>query len=243
MSEFENTGSFMAQESAADAAQLAPETGAETGEAFSDFTGDAEPETETQVQAEAPAKEPGWIKGRIDKAVQKAIRETEQRMQAQFDARFAPLRERMMDEQAQDLVKAGEFKSIERAKEYVRLKGGVTLEEPANAQEAQPAQRDPAVDARLQMLAKQADKLKARGQDVMAVFQSDEGIRNAILSGDMDFYDVAEQMQPRRRMPSAVRSANNAGGQGSLDILGMSDAQFQKLQRDLAAGKKYDLRR
>jgi hypothetical protein len=57
----------------------------------------------------------------------------------------------------------------------------------------------------------------------------------------MDFYDVAEQIAPRR-VPRAVRSANNASA-GGLDISNMSESDFQKLQRDLAAGKKYDLRR
>ena len=244
MSEMENnSGVFMAQENAADAAQLAPETGTENdGEAFSDFTG-AEPESQEPQAQEAPAKEPGWIKGRVDKAVQRAVRETEERMRSEFEARFAPFRERMLDEQAEQLVKDGEFKSIERAKEYVRLKGGVTPEETANAQQAQPAQ--PASEApnpHLQLLAKQADKLMARGIDVMDVFRNDERIRNAVLSGQMDFYDVAENVKPQRRMPSAVRNANNASA-GSLDIRNMSDAQFQKLQRDLAAGKKFDLRR
>lgn len=243
MSEFENTGLPMAQESETEAASLAPENETETGEAFSEFAGTEPTAEENNQQAEAPAKEPGWIKGRVDKAVQRAVRETEERMRAEFEQRLAPFRERMLDEQAENLVKAGEFKSIERAKEYVRLKGGVTLEEPAQAQEAQPAQQvqDPRADERMRILAEQANKLAKRGVDVMGAFRSDERIHDAILSGEMDFYDVAEQIAPRR-VPRAVRSANNASA-GGLDISRMSESDFQKLQRDLAAGKRYDLRR
>lgn len=244
MSEFDNpSGVIMAQESVTDAASLAPETGAETdGQAFSEFTEAETPQSQEPQGVEAPAKEPGWIKGRVDKAVQKAVRETEQRIRAEYDAKFQPLYARMMDEQAEQLVKDGEFKSIERAREYVRLKGGVTAEEPANAQEPQPAQQAEAPNPHLNMLANQADKLMKQGIDVMAVFRSNEEIRNAVLSGQADFYDVAEQMGRNRRMPGAVRNANNASA-GGMDIRNMSDAQFQKLQRDLAAGKKFDLRR
>lgn len=245
MSEFE-TGFNTAQESETEAASLAPETQNDADSAaFSEFTGETPEQAEEQTQqAEAPAKEPGWIKGRVDKAVQRAVRETEERMRAEFEQRLAPFRERMLDEQAESLVNAGEFKSIERAKEYVRLKGGVTLEEPAVTQEAQPAQQaqDPETQARLKFLANQADKLVRRGTDVMSVFRSDENIQRAVLSGEMDFYDVAEQMNSQRRVPRAVRSANNASA-GAMDIAGMSDADFQRLQRNLAAGKKYDLRR
>lgn len=244
MSEFDNTsGVMMEQENAADAAQLAPETEPENdGEAFSAFA-DTEPETQEEPQAqEAPAKEPGWIKGRVDKAVQKAVRETESRMRAEYEKKLAPLYARMMDEQAQQLVKDGEFKSIERAREYVRLKGGVQPEETANTQQAEPAQQAEQTNPHLVMLAKQADRFAAQGIDVMSVFRSDERIRNAVLSGQMDFYDVAEQIGKPKRVPSAVRSANNASA-GGMDIRNMTDAQFQRLQRDLAAGKKFDLRR
>ena len=204
----------------------------------------------------APAKEPGWIKQRVDKAVQKAIRETEERMSQQFESTLAPIRESMMERQAEQLVASGEFKTKEIALEYVRLKGGnVSVAAPEQQTQAAPRDaqgrfaprqqqsedsRNAMADARADLLAKQADKIKARtGVDVMALFQQDQNVKQRILSGEWDFYDVAEAVGKQRgSVPMPIRSANGAAI-GPTTIAEMTDAQFAKLQENLAAGKVY----
>jgi len=199
---------------------------------------------EQQPQEAPPQKEPGWIRQRVDKAVQKAIRETEARMQAQFDTALAPIRESMMERQADELVAAGEFKSRERALEYVRLKGGqvapaAPAEQPRDAQGRFTSQADPDVTARANLLAQQANKIKSRGVDVVHEFNTNPDVKQRVLSGEWDFYDVAENMQGR--VPAPMRTPNGASI-GAMTIANMSDAQFAKLQQNLAAGKTYDAR-
>lgn len=207
---------------------------------FSEFAaGEENQETE---QTQSSASEPGWIKQRVSKEVNKAVQATEQRLRAEYEAKLAPLRESMLERQAEELVKQGEFRNIARAKEYLKLGGRVTLEEPSNAREAQPAGQDPEASARIKVLAKQADKLAKRGTDVMAVLNDNPQIRNKVMSGEWDMYDVVEAMNtPQRKAPPAVRSANN-GSAPAMDIRSMSDAQFKRLQENLRSGKSYDLR-
>ena len=190
-----------------------------------------------------PAKEPGWIKQRVNRAVEKAVAEAEARVAARYEARIAPLMEAVLDRQAQDLVAAGEFKSIERAKEYVRLKGGITEAPQAQPQQqtnTQPRdaqgrfQSSPASEAhvRADILAQQATKIKAsRGLDVMQTFNGDPEVKQKVISGEWDFYDVADHMASNsRRVPASVRTPNGAGaGAAVTTIDNMSDAQFQKM--------------
>lgn len=188
------------------------------------------PEAEAEEQSIEPqAKEPGWISARVNDAVRKA----EERIRAEYEAKLAPLYETMMDRQAQDLVEQGEFRSFDRAKEYVRMKGGYEPQEEAE-------EEDPYLSAKADFLATQAEKIKAnRGLDVMAVFNSDPDIRQRVLSGDMDFYDVAETM---KRPLAPVRNPNG-GNTNVLSIQGMSDEQFARLQKNLSGGKRYDMRK
>ena len=56
---------------------------------------------------------------------------------------------------------------------------------------------------------------------------------------------MAEAMnQPRRRVPSPVRSSNNAmvSPADASAIANMSDAQFDRLLKNLGEGKVYDMR-
>lgn len=188
------------------------------------------PEAEAEEQSIEPQeKEPGWISARVNDAVRKA----EERIRAEYEAKLAPLYETMMDRQAQDLVEQGEFRSLDRAKEYVRMKGGYQPQEEAE-------EEDPYLSAKADFLAKQAEKIKAnRGLDVMAVFNSDPDIKQRVLSGDMDFYDVAETM---KRPLSPVRNPNG-GNTNVMSIQGMSDEQFARLQKNLSGGKRYDMRK
>lgn len=238
----ENSVNPMATESAMDDALQAREEqpNVPDGTPFSAFAAGEEPQETEQTQN--TANEPGWIKQRVSKEVTKAVQATEQRLRAEYEAKLAPLRESMMERQAEELVKQGEFRNIARAKEYLKLGGRVTLEEPSKGREGQPAKQDPEADARIKVLAKQADKLAKRGTDVMGVLNDNPQIRNKVLSGEWDMYDVVEAMNaPQRKAPPAVRSANN-GNAPAMDIRSMSDAQFKKLQENLSRGKSYDLR-
>ena len=201
-----------------------------------------------EPQETPPAKEPGWIRGRIDKAVSKALQEQETRLRAEFDSILNPIRESVLDRQAEDLVAEGEFKSKERALEYLKLKGGISLETPqeqkpprnAQGQFVSPNQQE--VDFKAQLLANQAAKIKAKsGVDVMAYFNQNDNIRTQVLSGQMDFYDVLETVQSRQNVPAPIRQSNGANV-GSVSVANMTDAQFKKLQENLARGIVYDAR-
>lgn len=219
-----------------------------------------------QVEEKAPAREPGWMQGRMAKVREKAIRETEERMTAQFQTMLAPLYESMLERQADDLVREGEFRSKERALEYVRLKNGqpISAPTPAAEQAAAPARDaqgrfakaapehsteepdDPISHARADLLARQAEKIKAnRGLDVMQAFTNNPEYKDKVLSGEWDFYEIAEAMQKEagnatgRVPPAPVRTANGMN-LGKFDVASMSDAQFAKLQAALASGKVFD---
>jgi hypothetical protein len=206
-------------------------------------------ELEEKPQEEAPPqKEPGWIRQRIDKAVSKAIAETEARMQAEFDQRLAPIRESMYERQADELVSSGEFKTRERALEYVRLKNGVVEPAPKPEQPRDEQGRFSAENAtskaRAELLARQAQKIRDnRGLDVMGAFNQDESIKQKVVSGEWDFYDVADAMsRTSKRVPAPVRSPNGGENYSGVSIMNMTDAQFRKLQENLASGKVYDAR-
>lgn len=199
-----------------------------------------------ETQETPPAKEPGWIRGRIDKAVSKALQEQETRLRAEFDSILNPIRESVLDRQAEDLVAEGEFKSKERALEYLKLKGGISLEtpqeQPRNAQGQFVSPNQQEVDFKAQLLANQAAKIKAKsGVDVMAYFNQNDNIRTQVLSGQMDFYDVLETVQSRQNVPAPIRQSNGANV-GSVSVANMTDAQFKKLQENLARGIVYDAR-
>ena len=101
---------------------------------------------------------------------------------------------------------------------------------------------DPAMAARADLLARQAEKIKAnRGLDVMELFNDDPDTQQRVLSGEWDFYDVAEIMD--QRTPPAPMRTSNGAGTSKMTIQNMSDDQFERLQRNLSSGKKYDMRR
>lgn len=212
----------------------------------------AEPQqAPTEEEVHLPKREPGWVRQRVDKAVQKAVQETEARMRAEFENTLAPIRESMLEREADQLMAAGEFKSKDRAMEYVRMKAGLpgAVQQPVQQQQQAPQQQqvDPRVQARGEMLAAQASKIKANyGLDVMAEFNNNNNVRQKILSGEWDFYDVAESIQQtggrRNNAPPVVRSPGGAGLSGKFSVAEMSDAQFEKLQQNLRAGKIYDAR-
>lgn len=248
----ENLVDIMMQESAPDDTVQASES-QDTLESVM-----AEPETEVQKEQ---TTEPGWIKQRVQKAVNKAVAETEARMNAKFEAMMAPIREAALDREASELVSSGEFKSLERAKEYVRLKSGAPVtpaaEEPPTEQSRDAHGRfvststakdepDPVVAARADLLAKQAQKIKgSRGVDVMEVFNTDPTVKQRVLSGEWDFYDVADSVKTeaaRARVPSPTRSPNGHTSGAALSIANMSSEQFKKLNQQLAGGKRFNVK-
>lgn len=216
-------------------------------------------EQKTQTQPEAPApKEPGWIKQRVSAAVDKAVAEAEARVAARYEAMLAPMRESLMDREAQELFASGEFKTLERAKEYVRLKNGVpAAQEERSPQRSAPERdaqgrfikqeqpEDPVTQAKADLLARQAQKImNTQGVDVMTAFQNDPDVQAKVLSGEWDFYDVAQELTGRagRRAPAPVYSPNSAGNQAGLSVANMSDEQFDRLNQSLASGRRYDMR-
>lgn len=212
--------------------------------------------TEQPVEDAPPAKEPGWIKKRIEAANNKVREEVRAEMRAEFEAILAPYREAEMQRQAESLVVSGAIKDKEMALEYLKLKGGMNVSAPAEEQpkeysrDAQgrfaPKQQEPQqqneTDARLKFraetLAAQAHKLQQRGLDVQSVYQENPEIQRRVLTGEWDFYDVAEAMTTRR-VPQPVRHTNGAGFGGGLDIANMSDEQFARLNARLAKGEQF----
>ena len=94
---------------------------------------------------------------------------------------------------------------------------------------------------RAQELITQARTILAVAQaDVMALYNTDPEVRTRILNGEWDFIDVWKQMKPVQTPPVPVRSAN--GGVGVMNIGGMNDQQFDKLNEMLKRGAKVDMR-
>ena len=119
---------------------------------------------------------------------------------------------------------------------------GVQQPQPAQPVMQQP-QQDPSLTLKLraQELIAQARTIWAvANQDVMALYNTDPEIRARILRGEWDFIDVWKQLQPAQLPPVPVRTAN--GGVGAMNIGGMNDQQFEKLNEMLKRGAKVDMR-
>ena len=229
------------------------------GEALSAIMTDESAQQQTQADDNTPpTKEPGWIKGRINKAVEKAVAEAEARVRAEYEQMLAPIRESVLERQAQELVASGEFKTLAIAKEYLSLKGGMPAQATEQTEEQHTEQNrdqngrfasrakqgeDPELNARADILARQARKIKTnRGLDVMEAFNADPDIKQKVLSGEWDFYDVADSMGNQRTVSAPARSANG-GGVSGVSIKNMSAEQFRKLNENLASGRRYDVRK
>ena len=249
-------------ESVADDAQQASESSADLLKAVENTS-----ETEHGQDAQpVPAKEPSWIQKRLEKERARTRAEVRAEMQAEFDRQLAPLRESMIDREAQMLVDAGEFKSKERALEYCRLKNGmpsIAPETPSESSAEKPARdsngrfakadspasgsADPVQQAQANLLARQAQRIKSKtGLDVMQLFNSDPEIQRNVLSGEWDFYDVADHMnngKPRSNAPTPIRTSGGVSGNVDTTIANMTDEQFAKLQKNLASGHRYDMRK
>lgn len=217
------------------------------------LTEEEEPTAEEQPEEDAPQgtgeREPGYVKRRIDKAVARAVAETEARMNAKFEAMMAPILEKQMEDEAQELVRSRKVSDIETARELVRLRQGrpaqqarSAQEQPRNSQGQFTAKEDPATSARIGMLKHQADKIRAStGVDVIAEFNKNNDIRNKVISGEMDFYDVAEHMKKsaaKKKPPAPMRSPNGVSGTTPNAIDLMSDEEFDRLNKRIKGGAR-----
>lgn len=213
------------------------------------------PEQQEPQDETPPKKEPGWIKKRVESAVQKQLAESEARIRAEYEAKMAPLQAVMFEREADQLVADGEFKSRERALEYVRLKNGAPQpsSQPTGQKDAQQqsardeqgrfttpktAQVPPDVEARAKELYAQAEAIKvASGVDVLEIFNQDPEVKKRVSTGEWSFLDVYQAVtgQHKPRVPSPTRSANS-GSLDDIDLTRMSKAQFAKLDETISGG-------
>lgn len=235
------------------------------------FTSDSEEEEKADETADEQTqkgtqgtREPGYVKKRVNEAVQRALAESKEsmraeiraEMQAEFDQRMAPILKKMEEDEAQELVRSRKVSDIETARELVRLRHGQpavqpeaekpaeSTQQPRNAQGQFAPKEDPVVQARVNILGNQAEKIKAKtGLDVMAEFERNAEIKRKVLSGEIDFYEVAEMMkQPKKRPPAPMRSPNGASNEGRNRIDNMSDAEFRRMEKAISEGKRVTLK-
>jgi hypothetical protein len=208
-------------------------------------TEDDAPETQEEPKAK---EEPGYVQKRIDKALARERDSMRAAIMAEIEAQYAPIKERLLEMDAQELVRTGQVKDIEIAKELLRFRNGQPVREenpqPREANGQYAPKEDPATMARIDMLKHQANRIKAQGgPDVIAEWNSNEEIKNAVINGEMDFYDVAEQMKkPRKRPPSPMRSPNGANAMNPNAITSMSDEMFEKMEKRISEGARYTLK-
>lgn len=235
-----------------DAVQDTPSNVAEEqpeGPSISEVLEQKEPAKES---AKEPAKEPGWVKKRIESALEKRLPELlaaeREKIRAEYDLRLKPLLEAQMERDAADLVAQGEFKSKDRALEYLRLKQGVPIppsvpsEAPRN-ERGQFVKPDPEVRERAARLFAQAEyALEMDGIDAMEIYRTDAEVARKVNSGEWDFKDVVRAVKAAQSVPPPIRSSNAAMPQkrGPMDL---SKEEFRKLNDNLAKGVKVDMRR
>jgi len=221
---------------------------------------EAEQEDEQKPQGTSGGqKEPGYVKRRVAEAIEKAtpgIRAAlVNEVKAELEAMYAPMRERLIEMDARELVASGKVKDLETAKELVRYRQNQPQSTPApkeqqrdeNGRFTATPKEDPATTARINMLRHQADAIKAdNGPDVIAEFQNNPKIKQKVISGEMDFYDVARQMKKSggKKPPAPMRSPNGATTTGAeLNAIDtMSDAAFERLERRVQSGARVRLK-
>lgn len=254
------TGVTMEQDSVLAAATLTDtaETPSEPMSSLAEAPESAQQEPQGQQTSEQ--KEPGYVKRRVKEAEDRVRREMQDMMEQEFQRRLAPLYESVYDRQADELVKQGAITDKAMALELVKLRtaqNGFQPVTPAttNTQSETPQrdaqgrfvarQEQPQQDPHIQELADQAILVRDRyGLDVMGAYQNNPEYQTKVLKGEMNFYDIAMEMQqgqtPKRTPPAPMRNANGASGTASFDVAHMSDEQFNRLQQALASGKTFD---
>lgn len=248
-----------------DAVQAHEEDGIqETATPISDFLSQAGEDTDSSVSQEpTQRKENGGIKGRLldseRKGYSRGKTEAEaawQAEKAEYQARIQKLEEYEIKEQARELAKQENI-SEAFAERVIRAERGVPQAQ-GNAEskpEAQPRDAQGRFVSREQNdantyaneLLKQAETIKRlTGTDMMALYNSDKTVQNRILSREIDFYGLAEEMreqpQQRKGTPPVVKAANGSGYH-HRGIADLTDEQFDELDRRLEQGAVFDMRR
>lgn len=188
------------------------------------------------------ATEPGWIKRRVNEAVEKALAKERAAMQAEYDAKYSPLMERMIEMDARELVRNGTVKDLETAKELVRYRqNNPQPVQPRNERGQFAPKEDAGTTARINMLKHQAAVImERRGIDVVKEFNTNPKIKNAVIAGEMDFYDVAETLsKPKKKPPAPMRTPNGATTDEPVNAIDlMTDEQFAKLEKRIQGGAR-----
>lgn len=113
---------------------------------------------------------------------------------------------------------------------------------PAPVEQQPPQPEEPSLELQLRAkeLITQAHTIRAIANvDVLAIYNTDVEVRGHILNGEWDFIDVYKRMKPAHTPPTPLRSAN--GGAGVMNISGMDENQFDKLNAMLKKGMKVDM--
>ena len=223
----------------------------ESEEDLGEFAGEQPAEEEPPKESQGTGdSEPGWFRKRWDKEVGKLTERIREEIRGEYEAQMAPLRAKMMEDEAQELVRSRKVTDIETARELVRLRNGMPAaakpaEQPRQANGQFAPKEDPGTSTRIEMLRHQAEKIaKAGGPDVRAEFTNNEEIKAKVVSGEMDFYDVADylkQKSSKKRPPSPMRSPNGASGQSPNAIDSMSDEQFERMEKRISEGARIRL--
>ena len=241
----------------ADAVQ-APEENGTTG--ISEFLSETADQEGSQPQDRSAQQDrvSGGIKGRLLDADRKGYdrgkSEAEaawQTEKAQYEARIQQLVEYEIKDEAKKLA-AQENISEALAERLIRAERGMPGSvQPEVQQNSQPrdergrfvSPKSDDANAYAQTLLDQANTIKRlTGQDMMALYNSDKSIQDRILSKEIDFYDLAEEMRTQKRMPPVVRSANGQANR-HRSIADLTDDQFDELDRRLEQGAVFDMRR
>ena len=74
-----------------------------------------------------------------------------------------------------------------------------------------------------------------------AEFMNNPEIKQKVIAGEMDFWDVAKQMQttPQKKPPAPMRSPNGVNGQIKSPIMSMSSKQFKELVDRVKKGERF----
>ena len=147
----------------------------ESEEDLGDFAEAGEPaeeEPQQKEQSQGTGDEPGWFRKRWDKEVGKLTEKIRNEIRGEYEAQMAPIRAKMMEDEAQELVRSRKVTDIETARELVRLRNGQPAAAPqAEQPQAQPRQangqfaskENPGINAQLKMLRHQAESIAKRG--------------------------------------------------------------------------------
>jgi len=216
--------------------------------------GSAEEEAQPEEKPQGTGSEPGWFQKRWSKEVGKLSEQIRSEVRNEYEAKIAPLQARLLEMDAQELVKTGQVKDIKLAREIVNLRNGMNppAEEPTprndkgQFQSREQIAREAGTDAHIMALKHQAERIAEKGgPNVIEEFQKNPEIKRKVINKEMDFYDVAEYMKSRqkKRSPAPMRSPNGASGNAKPNAIeNMSDEQFARMEKRIREGARIALK-